>query len=170
MKAQAVLVALLLATPALAQQNKWRDDFKRHWKTSKEFTLAVAEAMPAESYRFKPDPEQMSFGELMFHIAFSNALRFAQVGETKSGLSKPPNLDKPAALQWLNDSFDYCEKVFDGLTQAQLDKMFRVDWHGLPETTGREVLTGMFTHTAHHRGQAEVYLRVKGIKPPIYRF
>jgi uncharacterized damage-inducible protein DinB len=24
-------------------------------------------------------------------------------------------------------------------------------------------------HVAHHRGQAEVYLRDKGIKPPSYR-
>ena len=36
--------------------------------------------------------------------------------------------------------------------------------------TGFEWLWGYFTHTAHHRGQAEVYLRVKGIKPPDYRF
>ena len=28
----------------------------------------------------------------------------------------------------------------------------------------------IITHTAHHRGQAEVYLRVKGIKPPAYTF
>ena len=32
-----------------------------------------------------------------------------------------------------------------------------------------EVLWSYFTHTAHHRGQAEVYLRVKGIKPPDLR-
>jgi hypothetical protein len=30
-----------------------------------------------------------------------------------------------------------------------------------PEVTGRELLTGMFTHTAHRRGQAEMYLRIK---------
>jgi hypothetical protein len=31
----------------------------------------VAEAMPAESYDFKPNPEEMSFGELMIDIARS---------------------------------------------------------------------------------------------------
>ena len=36
--------------------------------------------------------------------------------------------------------------------------------------TGFEWLWAYFTHTAHHRGQAEVYLRVKGIKPPDYVF
>jgi hypothetical protein len=29
----------------------------------------VAEAMPAESYDFKPNPEEISFGELMIEIA-----------------------------------------------------------------------------------------------------
>ena len=37
-------------------------------------------------------------------------------------------------------------------------------------TSKRELVLGMFTHTAHHRGQAEVYLRANGIKPPAYRF
>jgi uncharacterized damage-inducible protein DinB len=36
--------------------------------------------------------------------------------------------------------------------------------------TGFEWLWAYFTHTAHHRAQAEVYLRVKGIKPPDYKF
>jgi uncharacterized damage-inducible protein DinB len=36
--------------------------------------------------------------------------------------------------------------------------------------TGFEWLWAYFTHTAHHRGQAEVYLRLRGIKPPDYRF
>src|ERR1022692_1891581 len=36
--------------------------------------------------------------------------------------------------------------------------------------TGFEWLWAYFTHTAHHRAQAEVYLRVKGIQPPDYMF
>ena len=38
------------------------------------------------------------------------------------------------------------------------------------QATGIEVLCWAFTDTAHHRGQAEVYLRVKNIKPPKYVF
>ena len=34
---------------------------------------------------------------------------------------------------------------------------------------GREVLLAMDIHVAHHRGQAEIYLRDKGIKLPGYR-
>jgi uncharacterized damage-inducible protein DinB len=28
----------------------------------------------------------------------------------------------------------------------------------------------VFVHTAHHRAQCEVYMQVKGIKPPSYTF
>jgi uncharacterized damage-inducible protein DinB len=34
---------------------------------------------------------------------------------------------------------------------------------------GWEVLLAMYIHVAHHRGQAEIYLRDEGIKPPSYR-
>jgi len=37
-------------------------------------------------------------------------------------------------------------------------------------TVKRVTFSIYFTHTAHHRAQAEVYLRVKGIKPPDYQF
>jgi uncharacterized damage-inducible protein DinB len=32
-----------------------------------------------------------------------------------------------------------------------------------------DVLLAMFVHVAHHRGQAEIYLRDNGIVPPPYR-
>jgi len=45
-----------------------------------------------------------------------------------------------------------------------------LDIAGGRQATGLEVLLWAFTDTAHHRGQAEVYLRLKNIKPPGYRF
>ena len=38
------------------------------------------------------------------------------------------------------------------------------------KVTGFEWLWADFTHTAHHRGQLEVYLRRKGMPPPGYVF
>jgi uncharacterized damage-inducible protein DinB len=38
------------------------------------------------------------------------------------------------------------------------------------QTSALEVILWAFTDTAHHRGQAEVYLRLKNIKPPKYVF
>ena len=137
---------------------------------SKDFTLAVAEAMPAELYDFRPNPEEFTFGALMIHIAQSQAGRFAQVAEVKFPLPKVNKNDKETSLRQLRESFDFCLGLLPKLTPEQLDRMVKVDWYGRPEVTGRQVVLAMFAHTAHHRGQAEVYLRAKNIKPPAYRF
>jgi uncharacterized damage-inducible protein DinB len=43
-------------------------------------------------------------------------------------------------------------------------------WKGRTDPDGRAMVLNMFVHTPHHRAQCEVYLRVKGIKPPDYTF
>jgi uncharacterized damage-inducible protein DinB len=55
--------------------------------------------------------------------------------------------------------------VIPFLTEDQLSKVHNSPDGRLP---GREVLLAMYIHVAHHRGQAEIYLRDKGIKPPSY--
>jgi hypothetical protein len=37
-------------------------EFVADWKISKQFTIDVANAMPAEFYNFKPNPDEMTFG------------------------------------------------------------------------------------------------------------
>jgi len=166
-----LLAVSFLAGMAVAVSGPAESDFKalfaKHWQISKEFTLAVAEAMPAESYDFKPNPEEMSFGELMIHIAKSNSDAFADVAGTEA-LARPSGTDKKTAIKFLTDSFDRCAKDFAAMTPAQFNKM--LDIGEGRKATGIEVLSWAFTDTAHHRGQAEVYLRVKNIKPPIYVF
>lgn len=166
-----VLVVLLLSAASVPAMAAAGDDFRslfaKHWQISKEFTLAVAEAMPAEYYNFKPNPEEMSFGELMRHIAQSNAEAFASVADIEP-LPVPSGYDKKTVIKFLNDSFDWCAKEFVTMTPAQFDRMLNIG-EG-QQATGIGVLFWAFTDTAHHRGQAEVYLRVKNITPPHYRF
>jgi uncharacterized damage-inducible protein DinB len=165
-----LIAALFLAATSIAgglPENDFKTLFPKHWQISKEFTLAVAEAMPAESYDFKPNPQEMSFGELMIHIAQSNSEAFARVAGMKE-LAVPAGRDKQTAIKFLADSFDKCAKDFASMTPEQLDKMF--DIPDGKQATGLEVLWWAFTDTAHHRGQAEVYLRVRNITPPHYRF
>ncbi|HVN05233.1 MAG TPA: DinB family protein [Bryobacteraceae bacterium] len=167
-----ILTALVaLAVPVFAASETAM--LTKHWQTSKEFTLAVAEAMPASDYNFRPNEAEMSFGKVMAHIAMANNRAFATVSGLKApevpakiaAAYKDPNgmFDKEATVQFLHDSFDFCLKAMADITPAKLD----ATTGGM---TGEERLWAYFTHTAHHRGQAEVYLRVKNIKPPDYRF
>jgi uncharacterized damage-inducible protein DinB len=176
-----VLVAfLILAAAASArttQVNSVLDlpEFVRDWQISKGFTLDVANAMPAELYSFKPNPEEMTFGEQMIHIAQANVFRFNQVTgiETPFRLdfSKAAAPDKRTVLKLLDQSFDYVIDVLPKITPQQLQHRWHIpSWKGRNDPDGRAMVLNMFVHTAHHRAQCEVYMRAKGIKPPDYTF
>lgn len=163
--------ALLLLTLAPAWAQTRPDEFLDHWRMAKQFTLAVAEAMPDEHYKFKPQDEEMPYGALLFHIASAQAFRIAQIAGTESPVAPPQGpLSKADILAALAKSFDFCIARIARFTPEQLDRSYRVDWFERPTVTGRQLVLGMFNHTTHHRGQAEVYLRLKGIRPPAYRF
>ncbi len=162
---------LLLATVLPVQaQLLTMDELVNDWKVSKQFTLEVAEKMPAEFYDFKPTPEQMTFGRQMLHIAGANVFRFEQLTGIAPQITPPEKADKATAIQKLTESFDYVIRVLPKVTPEQLTRMYKVEWRGRQEVAGREMMLGMFVHTAHHRAQCEVYLRLKGIKPPDYTF
>lgn len=155
-----------VAAPAEAA---FAQDFSKHWTTAKDLTIAVAEAMPAEDYGFKPVPAEMSFGEQMMHIAAANYGYCAFLADAKSPFVEMPKdakVEKAEAVKQLGASFDYCSGVFSKVTEAQLEVT-----HGSGEEKGttRDLMLGVLIHMAHHRGQAEVYLRLKGIKPPDYK-
>jgi len=171
------LVALLaLGIPALAQTTI-KDAMVKHWKATGELTIAVADAMPAADYAFRPNPEEMSFGQLMAHIALADRGACANA----SGMPAPAvpdkiaafqkdsklDVDKDSAMTFLRQTFEFCNQAVAAVNLPQLDKIAGNPARNL---TGYEWLWSYFTHTAHHRGQAEVYLRVKGITPPTYVF
>jgi uncharacterized damage-inducible protein DinB len=109
----------------------------------------------------------MDFGQLMSHIAATNYQFCAGLKDSDPpALPSPASKDKDAVVKFLSDSFDYCSTVIPNLTEEQLNTA-----HNSPDghLLGREILLAMYIHVAHHRGQAEIYLRDKGIKPPGYK-
>jgi uncharacterized damage-inducible protein DinB len=142
-------------------------EMTKHWESSKSLSLAVADAMPADAYSFKATDAEMSFGEQINHIATANGNYCAAAMGVKNPITKQEDASKATAVKNLTAAYDFC---LDGLSKLN-DK-------GLQETVTRggtvvskfELFWGGFTHAAHHRGQAEVYLRLKGITPPAYKF
>jgi uncharacterized damage-inducible protein DinB len=169
-----LMLSLALAAGAFAGE---LDNFAKHWKTSNEFNIAVAEAMPAPDYNFAPNAEEMGFGKLMIHFAGYNNMLFGAVSgmkppavpEKMAAAMKDPKgvFEKEAVVQFLKDSNAFTEKALAEITPDKLDQMFGPEGR---QAAGRERLMSGYVHTVHHRGQAEVYLRVKGIKPPSYKF
>jgi uncharacterized damage-inducible protein DinB len=163
--ALAVLLPLSLLTVDNARsQVNTAGEYSKHFAALTKLSIAVAQAMPAEQYPFRPHPESMNFGELITHIATTNYQFCAGFADSTPPASPSPTA-KEAFVQFLSGSFDYCSAVISKLTQEQLNTT-----HDSPDGRlfGREILLAMYVHVAHHRGQAEIYLRDKGIRPPSY--
>jgi uncharacterized damage-inducible protein DinB len=158
---------LLLAAVAAAAPPGAAGEYSKHFAALGKLSVAVAEAMPVEQYSFRPHPDSMDFGQLMLHIATTNYQFCAGLKDSDPpAFPSPAGTDKRAIVGFLGDSFEYCTAVISSLTEEQMTQT-----HSSPDgrLSGREVLLAMYVHVAHHRGQAEIYLRDKGIKPPSYR-
>ena len=160
-----VLSALLMALDPVAGSATVSTEYAKHFGALSQLSIAVAEAMPPDQYGFRPHPDSMDFGQLMSHIATTNYQFCAGLKDAETP-TLPSPAGKEGVVKFLSDSFEYCSGVIANLTEEQLTKTHNSPDGVLP---GREVLLAMYVHVAHHRGQAEIYLRDKGIKPPSYR-
>jgi len=162
--ALAALLPFALNANSAAAQASVAGEYATHFGALGQLSIAVAEAMPAEQYSFRPHPESMNFGDLMSHIATTN-YQFCAGLKDSAPPAMPTHTSKETIIPFLSASFSYCASTIPKLTEAELSKP-----HNSPDgrLSGREILLAMYIHVAHHRGQAEIYLRDKGITPPQY--
>ena len=160
-----VLCLFIASASAVETPAPAAGEYAKHFGALSQLSVAVAQAMPPDQYGFRPHPESMDFGQLMSHIATTNYQFCAGLKDTDTPKLPSPT-GKDDIVKFLSDSFDYCSGIISSLTEDQLSKAHNSPDGHLP---GREVLLAMYIHVAHHRGQAEIYLRDKGIKPPSYR-
>lgn len=150
---------------------EFSSDFGPDWQVQKEYTLEVAEAMPAEKYSFKPTPEMRSFGEVLAHVGwghygFAAALRGV---EPPAARPQPEEKTKEKVIPYLKAAFDYAAEAIAGLTDAQAKETVSLFGGRLSLTRGK-LCQLMRDHTTHHRGYILPYLRLNGVTPPAYRF
>jgi uncharacterized damage-inducible protein DinB len=161
------LLICLLAPAALvvAQDNPLSAFNKRSYGQLKVWLVGSAEKMPEANYAFKPTDSIRSFGQLVGHVADAQYLFCSAVlGEKNPALkieqTKTTKADLVAALK---EATAYCDKAYDGLTDAsapQLVKFFGGD------TPKLSVLSTNNAHSAEHYGNMVTYLRLKNIVPP----
>lgn len=124
---------------------------------SREYTLAVAAAMPESGYSFKPTAAVMDFGSLLQHIAYGIEWWEANyVKGIKTDWTPPAESNKSSEVT------AYLQKAYDALAKT-------ISSTPLNE----EAVSGFYAtldHITHHRGQAITYLRCKGMEAPEYRY
>ena len=164
-----VLGTAAVAAPLALAAEKGIDSINERWAAAKAFTMLVADAMPADSYDFKPKPEMRGFGDLMVHIGQANIFYLSRLSKTAvpDSLKAPKPIDKENAKKYLADTFDFCAKTLAAQTVADLDKSY-AGRPNTPSLSGWDLVFNVFIHTSHHRGYADVYLREKCLTPPTY--
>jgi hypothetical protein len=127
---------------------------------------ASAEEMPADKYSFHPTPDQRSFGWIVSHLANSNGGLCAILSDGKApDTTKVAETASKADLQAaLKASFDYCDTVMNGLTDAKLgDTITFFRGAKVPRARALIEITG---DLMDHYSQMAGYLRLSGLLPP----
>ena len=124
-------------------------------ENSKTYTLAVAGLMPENGYNFKPVDPVWNFGELLHHIAYG-----IQWWEDNFIKGKKTEWNQPAAKTNKNEIIAHLNRAYASLKETiSKGKLTEDEINGFHST---------LDHITHHRGQAILYLRCKGITPPDY--
>ena len=154
------------AAPAPAPANPLSTWNKNAYGAVKNILLRSAEKMPEENYKFKPADTVRSYGQIVGHLADSQYY-FCSValGEKnpapKIEQTKTSKADLIAALK---DAFAYCDKAYDGMTDASGTQMVKL--FGTEDTPKLDVLTVNNMHSVEHYGNLVTYMRMKNIVPP----
>lgn len=166
--ARCVIIGLMaaLAVPVFAQ-NDVQAIVLKHLKTSRDFTLKVADQMPEPAYDFKLTPPQMSFAGQLVHLSQAFDEYLSPFFGEKPNPAKPASMSKKDVIAFVRKSFDSSIEKVSKLTPAQLSKTYNSEEGTM---SGLELLMAMLDHTTHHRASAEMYLRAKGITPVEYEF
>ena len=139
----------------------------KHFKTSEEFTVKVANAMPESDYDFKLTPAQMSFREQMIHLSQGLDYILSGLSGEKPNPPKPASKSKSDTEAFIRSSYERALDRVSKLTPEQLHKSYTTQEGTM---TGIDMLLMALDHSTHHRASAEMYLRAKGITPPQYEF
>ncbi len=173
-----VVASLSLGSgPAYAQNATLAGDLLAVWQQQKAMMMAIAEAMPEETYGFKPTEAQRTYAEQILHIAGANVFLMQHVG----GATAAPEVDtsdlkvfglpatsKAQVLQALSDGYDYGIAVIQEFSEEELLQTIAG-----PRFFGNVTRVRMAYFTLSHAmdiyGQMAVYLRLNGVVPPASR-
>jgi hypothetical protein len=94
--------------------------------------IALAEAIPAEKYAWRPAPGVRSTSEVFMHIALANFYLLSVTGppmppEIKSNGMEKTVTSKPAVIEWLKRSLDAVKNAHAGIKPSDLQRKVKTE-------------------------------------------
>jgi len=147
--------------------------------------VALAEALPAPKYAWRPDPEARAVNAVLVHVAAGNFMLLEAVGVPvpkdlygdvsgegqerlwelvpQNGELQGSMVEKDAVVDMLKRSLESVRHSVSQLSDAELER--RLHFFG-EETTVRRVYLRLLAHAHEHMGQMIAYYRCNNIAPP----
>lgn len=163
-----LLVVMLLCAGILhAQPEGLWQGYEGEWGHVSRQLIALAEAIPAEKYSWRPAPGVRSVSEVYMHVAMSNFYLLSVTGP-----KMPPDLTrdmektvsaKPEVINWLKRSVEAVRSARAALKPGDYERKVKI--------FGRDAkVDGMYlriiVHANEHMGQLIAYARINGVVPP----
>ena len=168
--ALATTLATLTPAPTLAQDPaSFRQTWRAEFEASARKVVALAEAMPAETYSWQPMEGVATVASAYMHIARYNY----QLPHLNMGVDPPEGVEyatfedafttKDEVLEVLRASMDHVRTVVDGMSDEDMAAM--VNLYGR-EVAKWGVLFRLVAHMNEHLGQQIAYARSNRVVPP----
>ena len=139
-------------------------DLLKDWEDMKELMVALADAMPADSYGYKPTDELRNFGEQLMHITGAQVGLMNALGSDATAPDLGEPTEKADVMAAMTASFDFGSEVLRGKSGAWFQEVVSAGFLG--ESTRARVVYRNMVHTWSEYGVMTVYLRLNDIVPP----
>lgn len=167
----ACLVTLGVAQPLAAQAQDpavLRQQLMSHFDMSMNKVIALAEAMPADRFEWKPQAEAMVVGHVYAHIANYNfyypagGMNIAAPADIKLDTLEAMR-DKAQIVALLKRSAEHVRQSVKAMSDADFNAETRLYGRTIPKWA---VLLQLVAHMNEHLGQSIAYARANEVVPP----
>jgi uncharacterized damage-inducible protein DinB len=145
-----------------------RDELMGQFNMSMRKFIALAEAMPADKFTWKPQQDAMVFGHVLAHVAHYNFY----YPQSAMGVAAPASLkldtlenlrDKAQIVALLRQSVEHVRGTVAKMDGEALDKGTKLYGRDVPNWA---VLVQLVAHMNEHLGQSIAYARANNVVPP----
>lgn len=137
------------------------------WRHVSNQLVALAEAIPADKYAWRPAPGVRSTSEVFMHIAIGNFWLLSVTGP-----KMPPDLkmnaektitSKPEVIAWLKRSLEAVKQAHLAADPKDMSRKLKVEGR---DATVDGMYLRIIVHDNEHMGQLIAYARMNGVVPP----
>jgi uncharacterized damage-inducible protein DinB len=166
------VLALVFGALTLHAQNDpseglWQG-YDGEWVHVSRQLVALAEAIPAEKYAWRPGPGVRSTSEVFMHIAMANFHLLSRTGPKVPADLTSDEMEKTVTakadvISWLKRSLEAVKTARAGLKPGDLQRKVTIMDR---DSTVEGMYLRIIVHANEHMGQLVAYARVNGIVPP----